>query len=110
MKMLIKVTKDVLRNTCLCKSNPSENCAIAYAIVRVSYIEFYEDTSISALPIEAGTFILIFDELSCSPKDRMEMPEIQFEIDVPNSVIERIGLSQIYKVLSESKTLEHVNP
>ena len=37
------------------------------------------------------------------------MNTIQFEIDVPDDLINQIGINEVYKILSESKTLEHVN-
>lgn len=33
----------------------------------------------------------------------------EFEINIPNVLIDMIGISQVYKILSESRTLEHIN-
>jgi len=59
------------------------------------------------LPKEAILFIRQFD-LS-TPLQRVAMNTIQFEIDVPDDLINQIGINEVYKILSESKTLEHVN-
>jgi hypothetical protein len=129
MKILIKVTKDVLRRSILCGTSldfcpngAGENCAIAlairdlfpsyyvgtYQIYRTHKTE-YEDT-ICQLPAEASEFIKAFDKLSDDPNKRLSLPEFSFEIDVPMSEIERIGISEAYRILSESKTLELVLP
>jgi hypothetical protein len=39
-------------------------------------------------------------------KERMRMPEISFIVDLPQSIIDFVGQSDVYKTLSESRTLE----
>lgn len=51
-----------------------------------------------------------FDELITTPAKRLNLPPVQFEVEVPDSVIQKIGITQAYKVLSESKHLHYVNP
>jgi hypothetical protein len=62
-----------------------------------------------ALPIEVSGRIGDFDRLSNDPLARLELPEYSFEIEVPDYVLNQIGIGQAYKVLSESKTLELVS-
>ena len=130
MKILIKVTKDILKKSSACSLVPgrvTENCAVALAVrdlfpeARVGFktIRFFdnEEKIISELPFEAQLFIRKFDDIRSlrqwkhfSDADvmatREALPEFFFEIDVPQEVIDRIGLSEVYRVLSESKTLE----
>jgi hypothetical protein len=58
------------------------------------------------LPTEAIAFIPRFDALKSNPEARLELPELSFEIELPEGLINEIGISQAYKILSESKTLE----
>jgi hypothetical protein len=129
MKILIKITKDVLKRSAMCgieKLYKGDSCAVALAIIDflpyssvgknevypfyhspINYYKLlpkYEDAI--KLPSAAEEFISTFDALS--PEQRIEMPEISFEIEVPDSVIQKIGIGQVYKVLSESKTMELV--
>jgi hypothetical protein len=56
------------------------------------------------LPREAQDFISDFDVYHESGRNRPK--PITFTIDVPSEVIDSIGIGQVYKILSESKTLE----
>jgi len=117
MKILIKVTKEILERSKYCNfaiCDVTANCAIALAVR-----ELFPEASVGCetmmlagcsvrLPNEASLFINEFD--SNGPVHRQLMPPISFEIDVPDYVIDQIGIGQVYKALSESKTLEHVNP
>lgn len=149
MKILIKVTKEVLQRSLYCNTifnegPTSENCAISTGIrdlfpgaqVYETAIKFsgsdsnFTDWTIgrglldmsrhSLLPQAATDFIREFDsyarvedineDLLVKAEKRLLLPEFSFEIDVPEEVIQQIGISQVFKVLSESPTLEHVNP
>lgn len=136
MKIQINITKEVLRASMYCSTKGSQkecligqNCAIGMAIFRLfgqiswvdgDYIQIYRggltfnegghiindyQTRIP-LPQVAKNFIKMFD--SELPEFRPGMAPLSFEIDVPNEVIDMIGIGQVYKVLSESKTLELV--
>jgi len=125
MKILIKITKNILEKSKNCNPKYCEvtkNCAIALAIidilpdVEVSFVEIYVPYSYEIekciripIPIEATKFIREFDRLKDFPEKRMLMPEFSFEIEVPIEIIEKIGISDVYKILSESKTLELVS-
>ena len=122
MKILIKITKEVLEKTKMCneegKNAPATSCAIAYAVRDIFPKAWVERTRIlingwygggdtqSLLPFKAIAFIEDFDD--STPEERVNMNPFSFEIDVPDSVINEIGIGQVYKVLSESKTLEYV--
>src|SRR5688572_25460793 len=58
------------------------------------------------LPPIAQSFISIFD--SSTPEQRAAMQPISFEIEVPDSVIDRIGIEQVTEILATSQTLERV--
>lgn len=125
MKITIHITKEVLEKTQLCPSAyPSKtittqeryllrtNCAISYAVREIFpgsetsnmyiYINNKEKNSIY-LPIKAQRFIKTFDELL--PDQRVSMTPFSFDIEVPEELINQIGISEVHRILSESKTL-----
>lgn len=124
MKILIKITKDVLRRSAMCDSEVGRNCAVGLAIVEIfptawvggSSIHIYDQVpdcvlvheccSVCslALPTAASTFIYRFDH--STPAERLLLPEFSFEIEVPQQLIDSIGIGEVYRILSESKTLE----
>jgi hypothetical protein len=132
MKIKIKITKDVLRRSMICVGDEMQNCMVAVAIYDLfpeasvyqfaicfteSACDYYERNCFSEgkkfnneelvkLPFSVTEQIKKFDELFSAPEKRLLLPEFSFEIEVPSSVIDKIGISQAYKVLSESKTLE----
>lgn len=126
MKILIKVTKDVLRKAMMCGDNSASNCAIAVASIeilgdcQVSYTNegkpaiYYYPKSLDVssveipLPMKAKEFMLDFDMLRHTPHERLLLPEQSFEVTLPDRVIQEIGIGEAYRVLSESKTLELV--
>lgn len=136
MKLKINVTKEVLRKSMWCKTDKmvplypghkgsTTNCAITYALHEVfpcvitthQSVWFYgtledisKDVSIgrAVLPSIATNFIDKFDSLVHRPEKRLELPEISFEIDVHESVIDSIGINEVKELISKSKTLEIV--
>lgn len=124
MKILIKITKDVLRRSMMCKAlhaATSSNCAIALAVrdllpnmhIGFTHIHNSSDlcngTAIIELPLVAQLFITKFDSLADYPEERLTLPEFSFELKLPADVIESISIGEVYRVLSESKTLELVS-
>ena len=122
MKILIKITKEILESSKMCEDNRGQNCAIGKAVadlfgviswVTTNRIEFYEKINtlsfITATPLPdvAKQFIHDFDKKT--PEERVKMTPISFEVEVPEKIIDMIGISHAYKVLSESKSLELVN-
>jgi hypothetical protein len=136
MKVLIKITKEVLEESMYCSTNcfldeqafiakegALFNCAISNAVGqllpgaltfnnRIVLCESYDDLECGnylceiPIPKKADTFILAFDGLD--PLSRTNMHPISFEIDIPDSVINRIGLDEVNEILSKSLTLERV--
>lgn len=141
MKILIKITKEVLERSMFCgidpqtginmsslQSDTGRNCAIGNAICDLFQNAWVSNESVwifdkvpdysmavsrlsrikILLPRIATNFIYAFDHKS--PEGRVDMQPFSFEIDVPKEVIEMIGIGEVYKVLSESRTLELVHP
>lgn len=130
MKILIKVTKEVLTASMMCGrigGEPNQNCAIAVAVrdiapraeVYITHINWLgnnvpiyqgwdERSDFSRVPKHVQEFIKLFD--STEPVGRPHLPEFSFEVDLPNEVIDRITIPEAYRILSESKTLELVHP
>lgn len=116
MKIKIKVTKEILEASSMCgtlgAAAPASNCAIALAVrdifpeARVLYYNIYPWAHIAAIhfPHDMNGFIRAFDLMS--PSTRRGLIPFQFEIDVPEAVIETIGLSEVHRILKDSKTLE----
>ena len=133
MLITVKVTKEVLIRSALCgfgdKHPIIKHCAIAVALhqifpnvtVHSEMMEVREKGQVfyMKLPVIATTFIARFDQrvelvpgshdAEATAAQRIGMTPISFDINVPDELIGRIGISQVYKILSESKTLEHVN-
>lgn len=115
MKIRINVTKEVLEKSKKCNLNYHQNCAIACAVkdlfpmaeVHYAWITFNEDTDVM-LPDHAKDFIRKFDSLKAEPQARAELHPISFDIDVPSSVIDEIGIQEVERILSKSETLEKV--
>lgn len=140
MKILIKVTKDVLLRSYNCQAVTCEtqkdfdnkvgigfNCAIGIAVgdlIPNAWVSFgsihvygsYQQLQLGLplasieLPVSAKQFIQKFDDLRGAKLLRLSMPELSFEVDLPLELIDAIGINEVYKVLSESKTLELVEP
>lgn len=137
MKLKIIVDKACLEASKNCNINgPSgenmigQNCAIGRAIhdifpdswVATEFILFYDEgydilSNIMSgfnppyvtvnLPKVAREFISEFDNTTSDK--RADMNEIEFEIDVPESVIENIGdMEEVKRLISTSPTLELV--
>lgn len=120
MKIKIKVTKEILQESKMCQSDNQigMNCAIARAVRDVFpaawvshfnlYPFYFKDDGITSInmPAEASLFITKFDRNDAN--ERVNMTEVSFEIDVPDDVIDQIGISEVHRILKESKTLELV--
>lgn len=124
MKLKINITRDVLERSHMCGYAPgkltrSENCAIAIAIrdllpeamvdVEAIWINRERANSFSIeieLPWNATDFILSFDNLS--PGQRLLMKPFSFTIDIPEEVIEEIGIQEVEAILSDHPYLESV--
>lgn len=117
MKLQITVTKEILKASERCGFDDKleywvhKECAIALAVrdifpdahvldKEISVFNDYDhpnDKVIIPIPIEAQNFIKEFDKLKIAPYKRLELPELTFEVEVPDSVIEKIDISGIYE-------------
>lgn len=125
MKLKIKVTKEILKQSMYCGSNDcARNCAISVGVREVwphaavtqnditpfcylnyngkedySHLIFINDKSVR-------NFINEFDSLRHTPEQRLLMPELEFEVEIdPDVHLPNINFD---KIISESKTLELV--
>lgn len=127
MKLTVKITKEILKESMMCGTDDcfiAENCAVTKAIKDFFPLAKTEEREVFPfwrhqdtlratsntirLPRIATDFIIDFDSLSRDPEQRLLLPEFSFEIDVPDEVINQIGLKEVEKILSESKTLSMV--
>lgn len=118
MRITIKVTKEVLEASKYCglsKEPANKNCAIALAIrdvfpkMLVGTMFLSETMPINCgipMPKIAQEFIELFD--STPPSERVKMEPISFEIEVPEYLVNEIGISEITEIVNKSKTLELV--
>jgi hypothetical protein len=136
-KFKINVTKEIYESAKNCKSilpiskgnGIGSNCAIAKAVavlfpdvwVETQKIDFVSDwheyiEGPSAyvgkygsveLPIEVQDMIILFDNTSV--EDRPNLPEFSFEIEVPDTLLEKVvDISSIEEILKDCKSLELV--
>lgn len=122
-KLKIKVTKDILRRSMMCGTNTiyecvSQNCAIALAcreifpgcdvgsdgiegvdVIKTNYWKI-------RLPSEAGEFISKFDRLVFTPEERLNLPELEFEVELNDDVLACINIDEAKEVLKTSETLK----
>lgn len=117
MKIKIHVTKEILEKTKRCNFK-IDTCAISEAVRDIfpqAYVVYstmypfpisYQDVGDESInmPHEAVQFQRYFDTRK-SDDERAAINPISFEIDVPDSVIEKIGIDQVHAILKESKTL-----
>lgn len=123
MKITIKVTKEILEKSKMCSNGDEvgENCAIALAVRDIFPNAFVGGTWISpagtsgfsapiSLPVEAQRFIWWFDMLGKDKENghrlRPQMTPIQFDVDIPESIVDSIGIEEITEIINKSETLE----
>lgn len=132
----VHVTKDVLEQTKYCKTQlvthrdglTGQNCAIGYCIhnlfpnswVGEEKITLYKEPLFFSdggwlgnvpwlhipLPEEATRFIRLFDKKMS--EDRVKMGGLSFEIEIPDEALSTIDISEVHRILKESKTLSLV--
>lgn len=124
-KLKIKVTKDILKRSMYCTNdfNIATNCAIAVAVRDIfpnASVGLYcmhanifrEDTDFKnpdiGLPDEATNFIKRFDRLASLPEQRLLLPELEFEVEIPDVIVDSIDIEGIKKLLQNHPTLELV--
>lgn len=121
--ILVRVTKEILAETRYCGNTAhtgllSRNCAIAQALkaifpqVSVGHNYVYIQTSrktMIQLPSNVATFIYEFDRLRFKPEQRLSLTPITFELNVPNELIDEIGITQLKDLINETDNLVLVN-
>jgi hypothetical protein len=121
MKLKIKVTKKILKNSMYCGRDGHDvcfigkSCAIALAIIEI-FPNAWVSTSdifnmanmdvIAQLPIKARNFIYDFDRATV--EERVKMPELEFEIELTDYALSLINIDEITEALKNSETLELV--
>lgn len=124
-RIKIKVDKSVLEKSKNCGALMcTTNCAVAVAMreifptarvnnVAIGYYRNEEDgkgydfIGISTLPIEARAFINLFDRTPVN--ERIHLPETEFEINVPDEVIDQIKIKgDLEEIFAQSSTMSLV--
>lgn len=127
VKLKIKITKEILRETRGCSNETcavQTNCAVAVAIrdilpeasVDGEFINVrignWRDETIEyikiLLPPKAQSFIVQFDKLAKYPNERENIPELEFEVNIPNKLIETINIEEVKQLLVNHPNLELV--
>lgn len=136
VKLKIKVTKDILKKSAHCGIYEDErdavghNCAIALAVREIFPHAWVCRTEIAVyraeedildlmrgfkcvapiakiyLPINAQWFIMNFDMLEGQPSERLLMEELEFEVEIPDVLLETINIDELREILKNSSTLE----
>lgn len=117
----IKVTKEILERSKYCgvfDNKRASNCAIALAVrdifptACVGLFEIFEKENnpkgFARLPQKACDFISIFD--FASVEERPYLPELTFEIEIPDDIIQSIDISEITKTLTNHPNLKLIMP
>jgi hypothetical protein len=123
-KLKIKVTKDIYQRSMMCGVIPdinapiTENCAVALAIrdifpnASVTHREIIPFAAVGnydfgiSLPHAARQLIGMFDACKNTPQYRLTLPEIEFEVEIPDEVLEHIDIKEITKILTHHPYLE----
>lgn len=105
VKLKIKVTRDIYERSANCPANiRSSGCAIAEAVREVfpdatvgRHTMLFDrfTQSFANLPAKARKMTFLFDQ--STSEQRALLPEFEFEIDVPDEVINKIDISDIEK-------------
>lgn len=116
----IKITKEILLICKYCGAhddieNIGENCAIAVTVKdifpevmvtghHIYPFGYFEDTNLKIrLPQVAQNFIKVFDSLAGIPNTRLCLPEFEFEISIPDEVIERVEIGEALDIFEGGK-------
>lgn len=119
IKLKITVDKDILERSKNCSDNAQNNCAIALAVRDIfpkacigrdrMWFDTHPGSSTGkgvfvVLPREVEYFIDLFD--SRLPIERTDLPELTFEIEIPDEVVGNINIDEIRPSLGNHPTLE----
>jgi len=122
LQFKINITKAILTHCKFCgcdgeKEKIGNNCAIAIALIDIFPEVYVTDDSIFPfgkkgkedmnlnlpLPAIARQFIKLFDGFRLTPQLRQLLTEFDFEIDIPDEVIEQINIDEIRRCLESTK-------
>ena len=95
-----------------CIGGDPQNCGVSEAVRDIFPDAITSSWDISPfntslrinLPIEARMFIHAFDR--AMPNERLMMPELEFEVSIPDSVIEKINIDEIKPLLVNHPSLK----
>lgn len=138
MKLLIKVTKDIIEKSSGCpvlrtyssddkKSYSKQNCMVSLAVREIfphalttTYFELdglvgaiypfgdeKDDITSIDIPHKVVQIINRFDTMSSYRRLR-EIDPFEFVVDLPDAVIDKIGLAEVDRILSTSTSLSKV--
>lgn len=119
----IKVTKEILEASKMCgiglkgddwAEATNSNCAVALAVRDI----FPQATIFQTLMVVLGKsirfpfyvtqYIKAFDNCAV-PEERLKLPEFEFEVSIPDEVIDQINIDEIRPLLVNHPTLELIN-
>jgi hypothetical protein len=112
----IRITKEILDRAKNCgqkeEQSIGDNCAIALALQDLFPDVFvtgdhthpfgFDQQSVSpmkiSLPLVAQNFIKVFDSLVQIPRVRLRLPEFEFDISIPDKILEQINIDEIHNI------------
>src|SRR5688572_26560988 len=113
MKITIHVTKEILERSKDCDFKNgfvSRTCAVANAIREIfpnaqvagNYMDTWigDDWETRKIPVPTNMLKFIYRFDGASPQERLQMQAESFDIDVPESIIDKIGIDQVNEILS----------
>ncbi len=119
----ISITKDIIHQSKNCGIDNDlykigTDCAVAVALQdifpHVYVTNFYifpfgiENNQLKhlkiALPLVAQQFIKLFDGFCFAPKLRLMLPEFEFNVDVPDEIINVINIDEVQEIISNKHT------
>lgn len=118
----IKVTKDIIAQSRFCNwDNAPTSCAVSLAIIDIFPHAWVGQSGLVfdhqgltepynleiSFPKDVFNWIQVFDKLD--PEERLKMQEIEFQIPIPDYVIEKINIDEIKPLLENHPTLELIN-
>ena len=95
-----EVQSDCAIQTCIKQIFP--NSLVEYDFIHV-YLENDEEPVLIDLPDVARDFIKVFDK--SSPGERASMNELEFAIEIPDELLDRIDLSEIKAMLTANVSM-----
>jgi hypothetical protein len=122
MKLKIKITKSVIDRSLNCGTDGrsiSQSCGIAVAIrdlfpkAAIWGEDWTSNTSLSCQFIKSTEdmkdFVIEFDSYLGDVQKLYSLVGKEFEIDIPDEIIDEIGISQATQIINTSESLELVS-